>query len=109
MNALKKLIDVARTIRRVESKEYYDNRVATDPEVSLITGRNGTFALTALEIEEWQMQGIRVLEIKGIGARYEPIKGGLRVTAECFEEMCWRYLLRGLEKYEYEEEEEKAG
>lgn len=97
MNALEKLINAAKVKRRCFPKqEYFYHKVPTDSEHSIIAGRNGYFDITALSVEEWQMGSVMVVELRGHGKRGLTIKGGMRVTAECFEQMCRDYLLRGL-------------
>lgn len=62
----------------------------TDPELSVIDGRNGTYHINKLYV--WESHYHRHVYIEGIGKRGVSIKGGLRVTMDCFTNACRQFL-----------------
>jgi len=64
--------------------------VPTGGEFSTVEGRNGMFRITKLRV--WESHDHENIYVEGIGKREIAIRGGLRVTKECFEEVCRRYL-----------------
>jgi hypothetical protein len=87
-------------------KERIDIRVPTDPEDSIVRGRNGTYYITTLRVCE-MFDGYVSLE--GIGKRGFVIRGGLCVTKKCFEEMCRAYLAQTVTDTEAHKRELEAG
>jgi hypothetical protein len=67
-----------------------DLKVPTDPEMSRVDGRNGMFRIEQLYI--WESVDHRHVYIDGIGKRNVAIRGGLRVSMECFAEVCRQFL-----------------
>lgn len=63
--------------------------IPTDPELSVIDGRNGCFRIQKLYV--WESHDHRHVYIDGIGRRGIVIKGGLRVTLECFKQACLNF------------------
>ena len=64
--------------------------IPTDPELSVIDGRNGCFRIQKLYV--WESHDHHHVYIDGIGRRGIAIKGGLRVTIECFASACRQFL-----------------
>jgi len=62
----------------------------TDPELSIIDGRNGMFHITQLHV--WESHDHVHVYLDGIGKRGLGIHGGLRVTKECFANACRTFL-----------------
>jgi hypothetical protein len=77
-------------MKKESETQLIDIIVPTDLEWSVITGRNGTFPIGKLRV--WESHDHTNLYIEGIGKRGFAIRGGLRVTKECFEEISRRYL-----------------
>jgi hypothetical protein len=73
-----------------DSDSLIDIIVPTGAEFSTIQGRNGTFRITKLRV--WESHDHTHIYLDGLGKRQVAIRGGLRVTKECFEEICRRYL-----------------
>src|SRR5215475_13193710 len=92
--------------RRCTAKnERIDIKVPTDPEDSIVRGRNGTYYITTLRVCE-MFDGYVSLE--GIGKRGFVIRGGLCVTKKCFEEMCRAYLAQTVTESEAQKLELEA-
>lgn len=71
-----------------ESNRYME--VAVDEGKSYVVGRNGTFALTALQVSMWSPG---IVHLVGIGKRGKPVRGGMRVApAEAMDQICRRWL-----------------
>ena len=71
-------------------QDLVDIIVPTVGEFSTVEGRNGMFRITKLRV--WESHDHEHIYVEGIGKRQVAIRGGLRVTKECFEEVCRRYL-----------------
>lgn len=100
MTSTKTLIQAARMARACVEPEPFHRQFHTAPEDSRITGRNGTFDITNIEIQE---VGDKVY-IRGIGKKGKVVHGGMRVTKHCFETMCREYVLHGIPTKEDEDE-----
>jgi hypothetical protein len=64
--------------------------VPTELEFSMIDGRNGCFPIQKLYL--WESHDHRHVYIDGIGKRGVSIRGGLRVTMDCFYEAARRFI-----------------
>ena len=73
-----------------KKEEFFECVVPTDPELSVIVGRNGTHRITQLRVAE--SYDHRHVYIEGIGKRGVSINGGLFVTLECFAGACRQFL-----------------
>jgi hypothetical protein len=71
-------------------RELIDIAVETEPEFSVISGRNGTFRITKLRV--WESNDHTHVYLDGIGKRGVSIRGGLCVSKECFTDLCRKFL-----------------
>src|SRR5437899_13056424 len=62
----------------------------TDPGLSIIDGRNGMFHIKELHV--WESHDHIHVYLDGIGKRGLAIRGGLRVTKNCFYKTCFTFL-----------------
>jgi hypothetical protein len=67
-----------------------DILVETEPNFSVICGRNGTFRIHKLRV--WETTERTHVYLEGIGKRGVAIRGGICVTKECFTEVVRRFL-----------------
>jgi hypothetical protein len=77
------------TAERPATPKLLSVEVPTDREDSIVTGRNGVFHIEKLWI--WE-NGIEQIYIEGIGKSGKALRGGLRVTMECFAQAARDFL-----------------